>query len=108
MDVLHLLAFNAAVLAVIFIGLWLISLALGDVSFIDSWWAFGLGGLGLAAFLGTAEFGPRNKLLVTLVVVWALRLGTYIFWRWRQHGPDKRYVAIIDHAKRVRGWSFAT
>ncbi len=104
----ELLALNAAVLAVIFVGLWLISLALHDVSFVDSWWAFGLGGLGLAAFLETPNYGDRQRLLVSLVVVWALRLGIYIFWRWRKHGPDPRYQAIVKHAKSARGWSFAT
>ena len=108
MDVAHLLAVNATWLAVVFLALWLISLALRDVSFIDSWWAFGLGALGLAAFLETPDYGPRQRVLVMLAVVWALRLGLYIFWRWRNHGPDKRYVAIIDHAKRARGWTFAT
>lgn len=104
----ELLALNAAVLAVIFVGLWLISLALHDVSFVDSWWAFGLGGLGLAAFLETPNYGDRQRLLVSLVVAWALRLGIYIFWRWRKHGPDPRYQAIVKHAKSARGWSFAT
>lgn len=104
----ELLAMNATWLAAAFFGLWIISLALHDVSFIDSWWAFGLGGLALAAFLETPNYGPRQRLLVTLAVVWALRLSLYLFWRWRKQGPDKRYVAIVDHAKRVRGWSFAT
>lgn len=104
----ELLAINAAMMAAIFVVLWLISLAIRDVSFVDSWWGIGLGVLALAAFLETSGFGPRQRLLVTLAVVWSLRLGLYLLWRWRRNGPDPRYVKIMAHAKSARGWSFAT
>ena len=108
MDIGANLAFNAGMMAAIFVALWLISLALRDVSFIDSWWALGLGVLGLTAFVETTAHGDRQRLLVWLVVVWSLRLGLYLLWRWRKNGPDPRYVKILAHAKTARGWSFAT
>lgn len=102
-----LLLLNAAAMATCFAFLWLLSLKLRDVSFVDSWWAFGLSLLALLAFAEGSTNGPRRWLMVTLAVVWGLRLGIYIFWRWRKHGPDPRYQAIIKHAKSARGWSFA-
>jgi steroid 5-alpha reductase family enzyme len=108
MDIGAHLAFNAGMMAAIFVGLWLISLAIRDVSFIDSWWALGLGVLALAAFLETPAHSDRQRLLVSLVAVWSLRLGLYLLWRWRKNGPDPRYVKIIAHAKSARGRSFAT
>ena len=42
MPLLTVLAINAAVSAVAFLALWLISLRLKDVSFIDAWWGPGM------------------------------------------------------------------
>ncbi|HSM94695.1 MAG TPA: DUF1295 domain-containing protein [Rhizomicrobium sp.] len=103
----ELLAINAAMMAAIFLVLWLVSLALHDVSFVDICWGLGLGVLALAAFLETPDYGDRQRLLVTLAVVWALRLGLYLLWRWRRNGPDPRYVKIMARAESERGWSFA-
>jgi steroid 5-alpha reductase family enzyme len=30
-----------------------------------------------------------------------------MLWRWRDHGPDRRYVALLGKAQERRGWSFA-
>lgn len=98
---------NAVVMAACFTLLWLLSLRLKDVSYIDSWWAFGLALLALLAFAEGSTSGARRGLLVTLTLLWGVRLGIYIFWRWRKHGPDPRYQEIIAHAKSARGWSFA-
>lgn len=78
----------AAVLA------WLVSLARRDVSIVDSLWSlFFL--LAAAVYAATApDAGPRTLLVLTLVVVWALRLSAYITWRNRGEGEDRRYQAI--------------
>ena len=36
-----------------------------------------------------------------------MRLGSYMLWRWRDHGSDRRYVAMLGKAQERRGWSFA-
>ncbi len=96
---------NAAVSAAAFVVLWLISLRLKDVSFIDGWWGLGMA---LIAFTSAAQADPtpHGTLLTVLCAVWGLRLGGYLLWRWRKHGPDQRYVAMLTHAREVRGWSF--
>lgn len=104
--ILTLLAVNAAVSAVAFLGLWLVSLRLRDVSFIDAWWGPSMALLAWSTLLqGPAT--PHGMLLTGLCALWAARLGGYLFWRWRRHGPDRRYVAMIDHAAKHRGWGFA-
>ena len=103
---LQLLAVNAAVSAVAFIALWLIGLKLKDVSFIDAWWGVGMA---LIAWTALLQVGPtpHGVLLVGLCTVWALRLGGYLFWRWRKNGPDRRYVTMMSLAQSERKWSFA-
>lgn len=101
------LIINAAVSAACFTLLWLASLRLRDVSFIDSWWALGILVLALSTRLQTGAAGPHASLLLILCAAWALRLGLYLLWRWRKHGADPRYQAIIRTAETKRGWSFA-
>lgn len=103
----QILLYNAAASAVCMFLLWLVSLRLADVSFIDSWWALGILMLAVVTRLQTGNTGIHALLLLALCAAWSLRLGIYLFWRWRQHGPDPRYQAIMRSAKARRGWSFA-
>jgi steroid 5-alpha reductase family enzyme len=108
MALVEFLGVNALIIAICIIGLWLVSLKVGDVSFIDSWWPVGMVVLAWVSFLQAHGAGPRRLLLVGLCTLWGLRLGIYLFLRWRQHGADRRYVTMIAAAKAERGWGFAT
>jgi steroid 5-alpha reductase family enzyme len=107
MAIAALLFVNALVTASCFFLLWLIALRLKDVSFIDSWWALGLVVTAWVAFMNAKPGAPHAGLLTALCTIWGLRLGLYLLWRWRSHGPDRRYVAILGKAQTRRGWSFA-
>ena len=106
MSILSLLLLNAAVTAFCFITLWLVSLRLKDVSFIDSWWALGLVVTAWVSYLN-APRSVHAVALVGLCTIWGLRLGGYLLWRWRTQGVDRRYAAILGKAQARRGWSFA-
>jgi steroid 5-alpha reductase family enzyme len=87
----------AGALLALMVILWLVSLRLNDVSFIDAFWAFGFV---LVAGLAYAS-GPGHSisaLLLVLTAIWGVRLGTHLFLRWRSHGADPRYVAMIDRS----------
>ncbi len=101
------IALNALISAACFLVLWLIALRLKDVSFIDSWWAFGLGLLGLLAFFESLPAGPRDWLLLGCCEAWALRLGFYLLSRWRRNGRDPRYDRLLGSIESKRGMSFA-
>jgi steroid 5-alpha reductase family enzyme len=107
MSATEILLVNAAVSAVCFFVLWLVSLRLQDVSFVDSWWALGIVALALSTHLQLADAGVHATLLLVLCAAWGLRLGLYLLWRWRMHGVDARYRAIMRSAEARRGWSFA-
>ena len=107
MTVLALLATNAAILIACFVALWLICLKTRDVTPVDSFWAFGMVVMAVSSFLLTDGDPGRKLLLLMLCCAWGLRLGGYMFWRWRDHGTDRRYAALLGKAQERRGWSFA-
>jgi len=94
-----LLVYNFAAVLAMMLVLWGFSIALGDVSFIDSFWAFGFV---LVACVTQRLFpfgGMHQYVLNILVIVWGMRLGLYLLWRWRREGADGRYVAMRNKAK---------
>jgi steroid 5-alpha reductase family enzyme len=57
--------------------------------------------------LATGDWQARNTLLLGLTAAWGLRLSVHLFLRWRAHGVDPRYAAILGRLMEKRGWSFA-
>lgn len=82
-----------AILCLTLLG-WLSSLVKRDVSIVDGLWSifFLLGALVYAS--STATHGSRSILVLTLVVLWSLRLSGYIVRRNRGAPEDRRYQAI--------------
>lgn len=101
-----LLVVNAAVLVATFIIGWLICLRTRDVTPVDSLWAIGMVVMAIASFVQT-DGEPSRKLLLGLCTLWGVRLGGYLLWRWRDHGPDRRYKTMFAKAEAARGWGFA-
>lgn len=106
MNIASLLAANAAILVTAFVLLWLICLGIKDVTPVDSSWALGMVVMAASTF-ALADGNPERKLLLlVLCAAWGIRLGWYMLWRWRHHGPDRRYVKLLEKAKQSRGWGF--
>ena len=89
------LAFNAALLLVLVLIQWAISVAINDVSFIDAFWGAGMGVLAVVSWLQLSEPGALATLLMAMTAAWGFRLGIYLIRRWRAHGEDKRYKLIL-------------
>ncbi len=73
---------------------WLVSLAKRDVSIVDSMWSVMIFA---SAFIYSSSVEPywdRSSLVLTLVLLWALRLTLYISWRNWGEPEDARYQAI--------------
>jgi steroid 5-alpha reductase family enzyme len=83
-----------AIAATLAVATWLLSLALRNVSIVDSVWSLMF--LAEGAIYARAEptLTPRTVLMLILLTVWALRLAFHITWRNRGHGEDRRYQAI--------------
>ena len=91
------LAATAAVLAVLLVGTWLVSLAVRDASIVDILWGPAFGAVALVAALVGDGSSDRRILLLGLVGIWGLRLGGYLAWRNLGHGEDYRYQAMRRH-----------
>jgi steroid 5-alpha reductase family enzyme len=89
---------NFGLLVAMMIVLWAISIALADVTFIDSFWALGFVFVASATYFTTPAAGPHKDALLIITAVWGARLGGYLLWRWRREGPDGRYVAMMKRA----------
>lgn len=107
-EALFLLAANLIVSALFFLALWGVSIAIRDPSFVDSWWALGVIVLAWSSYLQPDIPTTHGLLLATLATAWGLRLGLFLFWRWRKHSHDRRYQKMFADAKRKHGWNFAT
>lgn len=75
--------------------LWAICVGLGDVTLADVFWGPGLVLMAGASAYAAPPTDARDLLLLTLVGVWAARLGWHLFARWRRAGrEDRRYAAM--------------
>jgi len=102
-----LLAINAAVLVALYVVSWLVCLKMRDVTPVDSLWAFGMVAIAASTFAQTGGDATRKALLFGLCALWGVRLGGYLLWRWRDHGPDRRYQTMFAKAQEHKGWGFA-
>ena len=92
----ELLIVNAAILIVLVLILWAISVKINDVSFIDAFWGAGMGLLAVASWLHVGGGpGALATLIMVMTAAWGFRLGGYLFLRWRREGEDKRYKMIL-------------
>jgi steroid 5-alpha reductase family enzyme len=105
-DILLLLALNLALIVVVMLALWALALRLKDVSFIDGVWGLGMVLLAGATFVQTDGDPLRKGLLTGLCAVWGIRLGVHLLKRWRAHGPDRRYQALLK-SRANKGQGFA-
>ncbi|MFT6771268.1 DUF1295 domain-containing protein [Congregibacter sp.] len=89
---------NLLLVMTLMIGLWLISIPLRDVSYIDSFWALGMVIVAGTTYIMVEGVAQRQQLLLLLTSIWGLRLGLHLLLRWRREGPDRRYMALLAKA----------
>lgn len=105
-EIATILGINLGICIASFVILWGIGCAIKDVTFVDAWWALGLAFMAVTTFFQADGSPERMQLLLILSGIWGLRLGLYILWRWRSHGPDRRYVKMLSRAQETKGWSY--
>lgn len=97
---LELLLFNFLLLLTCMVALWLLSILLGDVSFVDSFWAFGFVIVAASSAWQTGGSDAVGSLLLLVITaVWGVRLGLFLLLRWRRDGADPRYVRMLEKAR---------
>lgn len=71
---------------------WLIALILKDNSIVDIFWGLGFCMLCVVAYTQAEHAGIKQYFLLTLVLLWGLRLSVYLFLRNKGKGEDFRYA----------------
>lgn len=107
MNLLTALGLNFGLLVAIMVILWIISIRIRDVSFVDAFWAYGMAIMASTSFIQLNNPGALAYLIWTLTAFWGIRLGTHLFLRWRKEGMDPRYKSIMGKAIDKQGMSFA-
>jgi steroid 5-alpha reductase family enzyme len=92
---LAVFGWTAAAVAAGMVALWLLSIALADVSIVDVYWGLGFAMIVWVAAWSAPIRSPRTVLVLALVSLWALRLALHLLLRWRRAaGEDRRYAAM--------------
>lgn len=93
------LALNAAVLLAVALCLWLLSLRLDKVSFVDSVWGLAMAGLAALSWWQVEERGVAAHVLAIMTIAWGVRLGMHLLRRFLHHGEDARYRKMLAPAR---------
>ncbi len=114
MSVLPLLAVIGGVLVamlVVMLAGWFTQRAANDGGWTDVFWTYGTGVTcavaALVPFAGMSHPTWRQVVIAALVLIWSLRLGTYIVLRVRRGPQDARYVDLkSEWGERFQGRMF--
>lgn len=91
-----LLLTGLAAVAVLMVLVWLLSVALADVSIIDPAWGFGFVVIAVTYALADGDMSGRDWLVLAMVTIWGLRLGIYLTHRKWGEPEDHRYAAMRE------------
>ena len=89
-----LIAIDAGAASALMVAVWAIAVRIGNASYVDVAWAYGVGGAGiLNAALGSGCTTHR-LLVAVLATIWSARLGTFILTRLLGKPEDGRYQEL--------------
>lgn len=89
-----ILAINFGIVMVAVLILWLVSIAIRDVSIIDMFFAVIFFFVAGATYLLSDGVAVRKQLILVLVSIWALRITLHLLKRNWGHGEDPRYAKL--------------
>lgn len=88
--------------------LWLISVRINDVSFIDAFWGAGMAMLALVSWLQVpGGSGKLGTLIMVITAAWGSRLGGHLLRRWWREGEDPRYQRILKKDREAGRFAWA-
>ena len=94
-----MLLVNLAVDLAMMLALCFIAARIGDVSFIDAVWGFGMVVMAASSWLQLTNPGMRAGVLLAMTAIWGLRLALHLYTRWRANGEDPRYARMLSKAR---------
>ncbi len=88
---LNVAVWNLAAAAALMTAGWLVSLAIRNVTVVDSLWGVGFVLIAWITFGLSEGYPGRSRLVAVLTTLWGLRLCAYLTWRNWGKGEDPRY-----------------
>lgn len=88
----ELYLFNGLAIFIFMVTVFLIAQRMKDNSIVDIAWGFGFVIAAWVSLLYTQEFTIRQLVVVTLVTLWGVRLGAFLWYRSIGRGEDFRYA----------------
>ncbi len=84
------------VLLAVMAGAWLTQKITNNVGWVDVFWTFGVGAVGVGLAMAPLGGGSpaRHMLVAALAALWSLRLGLYVARRVARSSEDRRYVDL--------------
>ena len=86
---------------------WIASIFLKNASIVDPFWSIGFVVAGITYYLNTGGFEPRKIIILTLLIIWGLRLAIYLGWRNIGKPEDYRYQQFRNDYGPKRYWWFS-
>jgi steroid 5-alpha reductase family enzyme len=104
MSFLNIFFQGFALIMIMMISLWVISIIIKNVSIVDLFWGFGFVMSSIFYFLKTEGSEPRKIILIILVTFWGIRLSVYLALRNIGKGEDFRYRQFRINYGEKRYW----
>lgn len=92
----HLYGFSLLLMLGFAVGGWVLSVIKHNVTLVDSLWSlfFLIAASYYFSHISAADGLSRSSIVITLVVVWSVRLSAYLTYRNRGGHEDRRYATI--------------
>ncbi|NNC71096.1 MAG: DUF1295 domain-containing protein, partial [Flavobacteriaceae bacterium] len=87
--------------------LWIVSIKIKNVSIVDPFWGLGFVIVAVYYYLNVQEHSLRSKIVLTLAIIWGLRLFIYLLWRSWNKEEDYRYQQFRNDYGAQRYWWFS-
>ena len=84
--------------------LWLVSVFIKNASIVDPFWGLGFVIAGVYYFYNSEGLEIRKLIVLTLLIIWGLRLSIYLGWRNLGKGEDFRYQQFRKDYGENRYW----
>lgn len=86
---------------------WIASVFMKNASIVDPFWSVGFIVAGVSYYLQTDGFELRKTILLTLLIIWGMRLAIYLGWRNIGKPEDYRYQQFRKDYGAERYWWFS-
>ena len=95
-DLITTLLNGLAVAYALMAAVWLLSTLARNVGIIDIFWGICIAAVGISFGAAQSEIDTRSRIVLALVLIWAIRLALHLLWRGWGEPEDRRYRSMRE------------